>query len=485
MRRNIFYIISILLLSSCGDGGSAKTDEPTPDMSIGLTLSKKTATTSSAGEADTFTVKLKTKEAVSVSLSSSNTDAGSISPSTLTFSESNWNVVQTVTVTGLCDKVHTTGTSNETYNVILTPSSANYTDSQAQTVVVTDTDKAAFEISLISGNVYEKGDNATFNMRLCSQPSSNVSIGVSSGDISEGTVGTSNLIFSTDNWTTSQTVSVYSVDDNLSDDDETFSIILAAASSSDSNYNSLDPSDVTVINKDNDTADITVSETTLTTTEAGGTDNFTVELDTGPESDVIVIPTSSNTSRATISPSSATFTSSNWGTAQAFTVTGVDDNVDNVGDNETYNITFSITSSVIAYSSLSLDNKSITGTNTDNDTAAILIDTSSLQTVSEFLNSSFITVTLATIPTANVILPVSSGNTTEGTVSPSALVITPANWNTPTTVTVTGVDDSDTNTQESFNIIFDSATSSDANYNNLAPNKTSVPATNIDDFRDG
>jgi len=200
---------------------------------------------------------------------------------------------------------------------------------------------------------------------------------------------------------------------------------------------------------------------------------------------VIVIPTSSNTSRATISPSSATFTSSNWGTAQAFTVTGVDDNVDNVGDNETYNITFSITSSVIAYSSLSLDNKSITGTNTDNDTAAILIDTSSLQTVSEFLNSSFITVTLATIPTANVILPVSSGNTTEGTVSPSALVITPANWNTPTTVTVTGVDDSDNITQESFNIIFDNATSSDANYNNLAPNKTSVPATNIDDFRDG
>jgi len=45
-------------------------------------------------------------------------------------------------------------------------------------------------------------------------------------------------------WSTSQTVSVYGVDDNLSDDDETFSIVLAAASSSDSNYNSLDPSDV-------------------------------------------------------------------------------------------------------------------------------------------------------------------------------------------------------------------------------------------------
>ena len=36
-----------------------------------------------------------------------------------------------------------------------------------------------------------------------------------------------------------------------------------------------------------------------------------------------------------------------------------DDNVDNVGDNETYNITFSITSSVNAYSSLSLGSKGL------------------------------------------------------------------------------------------------------------------------------
>jgi len=41
LKRNNLYIISIILLSSCGDGGSAKTDEPTPDTAIGLTLSKK------------------------------------------------------------------------------------------------------------------------------------------------------------------------------------------------------------------------------------------------------------------------------------------------------------------------------------------------------------------------------------------------------------------------------------------------------------
>ena len=484
MKSNNLYIILVLLLSSCGDGGTATSDEPTPDTAIGLSLSKETATTSSSGDSDTFTVKLKTKESVSVSISSSNPDAGTVNPTSLSFSESNWNVTQTVTVTGLCDAVHTTGTNRTTYNVVLSPSSTNYSSTQAKTVIVSDSDKAAFNISSMSGNVYEKGDNATFNMRLCSQPTSDVSIGVSSSDTTEGTVLTNSLSFSADNWSTAQTVTVFSVDDNLSDDDETFSIVLAAASSSDSNYNSLNPNDVTVINKDNDTADITVSKTTLTTSEAGGAESFTVVLDTGPESDVTIIPISSNKSWATVAPSNLTFSSSNWDSAQTFTVTGVDDNVDNVGDNETYKITFSITSLVNAYSSLSLDGKTITGTNTDNDTAAILIDNSSTKNVSEFLNSAYITVTLATIPTSNVILPISSDNTTQGTVSPAALVITPSNWNSPNTVTVTGVDDDISDGTVIFNVKFANSISTDTKYDNVTPNKQSVPMKNIDDGND-
>ena len=35
-----------------------------------------------------------------------------------------------------------------------------------------------------------------------------------------------------------------------------------------------------------------------------------------------------------------------------FVVTGVDDNIDNVGDNESFTVNFSITSTVTAYSSL-------------------------------------------------------------------------------------------------------------------------------------
>ena len=48
-------------------------------------------------------------------------------------------------------------------------------------------------------------------------------------------------------------------------------------------------------------------------------------------------------------------------------------------------------------------------------------------------------VTLNSKPIANVTLPVSSSNTSQGTVSVSSLTFTPSNWNTPQPVTVTGV----------------------------------------------
>jgi hypothetical protein len=50
-----------------------------------------------------------------------------------------------------------------------------------------------------------------------------------------------------------------------------YTIVTAAATSSDGNYNGLNPSDVSVTNTDDDTAGITVTPTFgLTTTEAGG-----------------------------------------------------------------------------------------------------------------------------------------------------------------------------------------------------------------------
>src|SRR5436305_1022357 len=49
-------------------------------------------------------------------------------------------------------------------------------------------------------------------------------------------------------------------------------------------------------------------------------------------------------------------------------------------------------------------------------------------------------VVLTTQPAANVLVPISSSNTAEASVSSSLLTFTPANWNVPQTVTVTGID---------------------------------------------
>ena len=74
------------------------------------------------------------------------------------------------------------------------------------------------------------------------------------------------------------------------------------------------------------------------------------------------------------------------------------------------------------------------------------------------------TVVLDTAPTADVTVPLQSSDTTEGTVSPAQLVFTSANWNVPQTVTVTGVDDTDKDGNQSYTVRLNSVASTDTLY---------------------
>ncbi len=74
------------------------------------------------------------------------------------------------------------------------------------------------------------------------------------------------------------------------------------------------------------TPGITVSPMSgLDTTEAGGTDTFTMVLNTQPTADVTIALSSNDASEGTVLPTSLTFTSGDWDTAQTVTVKGVDD----------------------------------------------------------------------------------------------------------------------------------------------------------------
>ena len=70
---------------------------------VGILLSKSSVVTNTAGAQDSFSVQLNSMptSAVSIALTSSNTTEATVSPAILTFTSANWNVPQTVTVTGV------------------------------------------------------------------------------------------------------------------------------------------------------------------------------------------------------------------------------------------------------------------------------------------------------------------------------------------------------------------------------------------------
>jgi len=100
----------------------------------------------------------------------------------------------------------------------------------------------------------ESGGQATFSVNLDSQPTADVSIGLSSSDTSEGTVSPASLTFTNANWNTPQTVTVTGADDPDVDGNVAYSIVTTSASSTDPNYNGLNAADVSVTNNDNDAA---------------------------------------------------------------------------------------------------------------------------------------------------------------------------------------------------------------------------------------
>ncbi len=120
-----------------------------------------------------------------------------------------------------------------------------------------------------------------------------------------------------------------------------------------------------------------------------------------------------------------------------------------------------------------------TVTNDDSNAAISVVGINNLQTTEVGGTASF-SVVLNTAPTANVTIAVSSSDTTEGTVVPSSLVFTPANWNTAQTVTVTGVPDTIVDGNIGYQITLGFATSTDPNYNGVDP--VDVVLNNIDNL---
>ena len=95
-----------------------------------------------------------------------------------------------------------------------------------------DDDSAGFIVSIPSGSTSEAGDNATFTVRLTSQPSGTVVITVASNKTTEATVSPTSLSFDASNWSTAKTVTASGVNDSSADGDQRYLTTLTVNSGS-------------------------------------------------------------------------------------------------------------------------------------------------------------------------------------------------------------------------------------------------------------
>jgi hypothetical protein len=108
----------------------------------------------------------------------------------------------------------------------------------------------------------------------------------------------------------------------------------------------------------------------------------------------------------------------------------------------------------------------------------IAVDPTSGLTTSEAGATAAFAVVLESQPAADVLVGLSSSDASEGTVAPASLTFTAANWDTPQSVTVTGVSD-DLDDGDVAYLIQGAATSSDPAYDGLASADVSVTNTDV------
>ena len=381
---------------------------------------------------------------------------------------------QTVTVTGVNDDIDTgdlaftvtTGDPTSAGDAIYDALGA--TDVADVTGTFQNDDTAGISVNAtpnpLSTDETDGGRGAnSVDFVLDSEPTFDVVLNVLSSDTSEANISSNMLTFTPANWDTPQSITVLGVDDDFDDGNVAFSVITDPAVSMDPNYNNFDPANVAGVNNDDgDTAGFAVTPTSgLITTEAGGSDTFTVTLTSEPLFDVSLPLDSSDTSEGliaatpnligTLADLTLVFNGANWDTGFTVTVTGQDDLVDD-GD---------VPYSVITGTSSSLDdNYDIAGgsiadvsvTNQDDDTRAVIVVPTSLTLVEDGPADSF-DVSLATMPTASVTVPIGPPDATEATVSTASLTFTTGDYNIPQTVTVTPLTDGIVDGDQMFTLV--------------------------------
>ena len=269
-------------------------------------------------------------------------------PTTLTFTSMNWETAQTVTVTAVNDADTTNDTVSLTHSAASTDTDYDGITIAGVPVTVEDNDTAK-----VTGVMLTPGDGELAVAWVPLANATGYEVQWKSGGQSYNTSDRQATIASGS--TASHTISSLT--------NGTTYTVRVRATRTDANAGPYSDEAMDAPQA----AGVTVSETALTVTEEDTTgDSYTVVLDSQPTANVVVTVAGHSGTDVLPAPTTLTFTSMNWETAQTVTVTAVND-ADTT--NDTVSLTHAAASTDTDYDGITI--AGVTVTVEDNDTAKV------------------------------------------------------------------------------------------------------------------
>ncbi len=366
-----------------GNTGPASAVSATATWDAAAVVLSPTSLDVDEGDDASYTVKLATEPTNTVTVAitvPAGTDL-TLDKTSLTFTTSTWDDVQTVTVTAGEDD----DAAEDTATLAHAASGGGYgTLSVDLPVTVTDDDTVGLVLSPTSLGVAE-GDAASYTVKLGTEPTNTVTVAISGQSGTDLTLDKTSLTFTTSTWNDVQTVTVTAGEDP----DTTNDTATLAHEASGGGYGDVDE-DLAVTVTDNDTPGLVLSPTSLTVAE-GDDASYTVKLATAPTNTVTVAIALPAGTDLTLDKTSLTFTTTSWNDEQTVTVTAGEDD-DTANDTATlmhtasgggYSVTASLPVTVI-----------------DNDTLPVVSFALPSSSAGEAAGTRNVTVNLSPAPTA-------------------------------------------------------------------------------------
>ena len=408
----------------------------------GVTVSP-TALDIREGENDSYTVVLDTQPSgnVTIEVAVPKDSEVYVEPALLTFTTSDWEAAQTVTVTAEQDD---DAADEDEITLLHTVDGADYNNVDAAdvTVSVTDDETVSIVLSETTLTVIE-GDatGQTYTVKLSHEPSVEITVTVSGQDQTDleltGLGEGNTLTFDTTSWSDAQTVTVKADQDDDGANDK----VTLTHTATGGEYEGVS-SDLAVTVDDDETLGVVISPTAITV-QAGGSNSYTVVLGSLPSGDVTVSLAGHEGAVLSLTgidnDNALTFTQDNWNAEQTVSVSAA-------AAAQTSTIT-------IGHSVTSADDPEYDGATAADVGVSVLEAPSTIQiqlgvTTSEQElevpegGANTYSMVLSHQPGGDVTVTVNNPtDNSDVTATPRSLTFTAENWDTPQEVTVTAVQD--------------------------------------------